>query len=368
MSLPAPSKSAFCKARLKLQVLFFENFFAHFVTCFYRWAPIKRYKGFRLWACDGSAIKLPDNADTRSIGTHTNQHGTCASVKLLCYYDLLNCILTRFWLKNKRVQELYSLKEHIGEIPQDVLSIYDRHYGSHLLLFLHQHFGSHCLIRLRVDFSNTVKAFLSSGQAQSIICEHLNEHAWVELRKMGYKKSKYHLITYQLIRVELSSGESEVLMSSLLTEDFTVADFADLYRQRWGIETCFDYLKNIFKAPVFSGYSTQACSQDLFSVAIMFNMQTLLIASAAPAMTSKCDKRKASYQINRNVSLESLKRNLPAIFTAGLSLLKATLAFLLSRFLQSLERVRLYRSKPRKEKILRANNRHQTEYSYKPAI
>jgi hypothetical protein len=235
-------------------------------------------------------------------------------------------------------------------------------------MFLHQRFGSHCLIRVKVGFSNSVKSFLAGGQPERIVTESLSEHAWVELRKMGYNKSKYHLITYRLIRVELSSGESEVLMSSLLREDFTVADFADLYRQRWGIETCFDYLKNIFKAPVFSGYSAQSCRQDLFSVAIMFNLQSLLLPAGAAALTHKCSKRKATYQFNGNVHLERFKRHIPTLLLANLFTLKACLATLIKEAVRSLERVRLYRNKPRKDKILRANDRHMHECNYKPAI
>jgi hypothetical protein len=123
---------ALVKARKKLKAEFFEDFFSLLVEQFYKLAPVKRFKGFRLWACDGSAVKLPDNLHTRFIGTHTNQYGPVASVKLLCYFDLLNKIISRFWIKNKRIQEIRLVAPHLKDIPADVLSIYDRHYGSQL--------------------------------------------------------------------------------------------------------------------------------------------------------------------------------------------------------------------------------------------
>ncbi len=348
---------------------FFEHFFSLLVEGFYKRAPIRRFKGYRLWACDGSVVKLPDNADTQTIGTHTNQHLTVASVKLLCYFDLLNKVIARLWLKNKRIQEIRLVAPHLNEIPKDVLSIYDRHYGCQLLVFLHQRYGSHCLVRMKThSTSHQVKNFLQTSRQEQVVTENLTENAWRELRKMGIAKSKYHLITYRLIRVKLSTGEVEVLLTSLLSPAFTVADFAFLYGKRWGVETCFDQLKNLFKAPIFSGYSALICRQDLWSVAIMFNLQTILMLAAEPLLKERCKQRNYTYQINRNVTLDSLKRGLTNLFVNGWRGLVEKLSFLIHRFLESLERVVQVEPRPRKPKMSRLNARHQTEFNYKAAI
>jgi hypothetical protein len=360
---------ALVKARKKLRVEFFEDFFALLVERFYQLAPVKRFKGLRLWACDGSVVKLPNNPDTRTIGTHTNQHQQVASVKLLCYFDVLNKVLARFWLKNKRICELRLVEPYVKDLPKDVLSIYDRHYGSHLMVFLHQHYGSPCLIRMKTKHSfHSIAAFLASRQQQTIVTETLKENAWRELRKMGLHKSKYQQVTYRLIRVELSTGETEVLLTTLLSPFFTPEDFAWLYGKRWGVETCFDQLKNLLKAPVFSGYSALACKQDLWAIAILFNLQSLVIIAAEPELKRRCSKRKTPYQINRNVSLDSLKRNLHSLFLSGLKALQHTLDFLLERFLRFTERVLEVEPRPRIKKKSRLNERHQTEYNYKAAI
>jgi hypothetical protein len=77
-------------------------------------------------------VKLPDNADTQTIGTHKNQHLTVASVKLLCYFDVLNKLIARLWLKNKRIGEIRLVAPYIQDLPKDVLSIYDRNFGAHM--------------------------------------------------------------------------------------------------------------------------------------------------------------------------------------------------------------------------------------------
>jgi hypothetical protein len=306
--------------------------------------------------------------DTQTIGTHKNQHLTVASVKLLCYFDVLNKIIARVWLKDKRIGEIRLVAPYIKELPKDVLSIYDRNFGAHIIIFLHRHYGSHCLIRMKKGGFHQVRNFLESGLKEMLVTETLQERAWRELRKTGLPKSKYHTLTYRLIRVELSTGETEVLLTTLLSPIFTTQDFAFLYGKRWGVETCFDQLKNLFKAPIFSGYSALSCRQDLWSVAIMFNLQTILMLAAEPLLKERCKQRRRAYQINRNVSLNSLKRALTGLFVSGWRSLLDSLSFLIHRFLESIERIVEVEPRPRKPKMSRLNERHQTEFNYKAAI
>jgi hypothetical protein len=100
----------------------------------------------------------------------------------------------------------------------------------------------------------------------------------------------------------------------------------------------------------------------------MFNLQTILIEAAQPLLKVRCKHRKRTYQINRNISLDSLKRALASTFVNGWRGLIKTLSFLLDRFLQSLERVLVVEPRARKPKMSRLNERHQTELNYKAAI
>jgi hypothetical protein len=92
------------------------------------------------------------------------------------------------------------------------------------------------------------------------------------------------------------------------------------------------------------------------------------MTAAEPELKKRCSGRKTAYQINRNVSLDSLKRKLHNLFLSGLKVLKSTLNFLQERFLKSIERVLQVEPRPRNKKKSRLNERHQTEYNYKAAI
>lgn len=61
-----------------------------------------------------------------------------------------------------------------------------------------------------------------------------------QLRKLGLPDK----IEFRLVKIVLSSGEIEVLATSLLDEQqFKVEEFGELYYLRWGVETFFSKLK-----------------------------------------------------------------------------------------------------------------------------
>jgi hypothetical protein len=66
-------------------------------------------------------------------------------------------------------------------------------------------------------------------------------------------------ITVRFVRIRLSTGETEVLVTSLPTqgginsEQYTTQMLKELYNLRWGIETLFGVLKERLKLDNFTG-------------------------------------------------------------------------------------------------------------------
>jgi len=152
------TKSALAQARQKLLPRFFSDFFQFSVSAFYQYFKIRRWKGFRLWATDGSGFRLPDEQELGdAFGWHGNQHNLVPSARMLVCFDLLNNIFTALDFHTRNTAEIAVAMRSICQIPKDVFMVYDRAYGSHIIPFLHQHFGSNCVIRLRVDFRTQPK-------------------------------------------------------------------------------------------------------------------------------------------------------------------------------------------------------------------
>ena len=94
----------------------------------------------------------------------------------------------------------------------------------------------------------------------------------------------------------------------------------------------------------------------------------MLIKETEPGLQQINKRRRRRYQVNRNVGLTTLKHKIVSLFMAPSSQLNETIDWLTKRFLRSLERIYDGPSKPRERKMLRNNDRHQTEKNYKPAL
>lgn len=210
----AVTKSALCQARQKLLPRFFQDFFQYSVSAFYRHLPVRRWRGFRLWATDGTGFRLPDAPGLgETFGWHGNQHNRVPSTRLLLCFDVLNQLIASARFHTRHTAESVVAQRQIARLPKDVLMIYDRGYAGHIIPFLHLLYGSHCLIRLPEGFSNTVKAFVESGKNQAIITEYLQWKARLALRELGAGEVPLRTtITYRLIRIPLPKGNVEVLL------------------------------------------------------------------------------------------------------------------------------------------------------------
>jgi len=352
-------------------VTFFEDIFIASVASFYKHQKAPTFKGFRLWACDSTVQLLPDNAQTRLIGIHKNQFKSVASVKLSVYFDILSKLITQVAFFDKRTADLLCcIKQQVKAVPNDVIAIYDRAYGSQLLIFLHNLYRSTGVIRLRADFSNTVKAFVQSAANEIIITEPLTEKTSQRLMELGIRKSAKDTISYRLVKVVLSTGETEVLMTNL-GEEFTIEDLGHLYGLRWGIETCFDGIKSHQMLGTFSGYSALAVRQDIWCNILFYNMHTISSLEAVAAAKVISDRRakqpgklkkkaNGGYQLNRNIGTGLLRLYLPRLLSCSVGKLDGVIGELQGYYLQSLELVKpSYHDRPRKR--IRQNDRHHTE-------
>ena len=318
---------------------------------------------------------LPDTEETRKIGIHKNQYKEVASIKLSCYFDILNKILTSVSLHSKQTTDLNAcLQKQVQEIPKDVISVYDRGYGSHIIPFWHDRKGSKYVIRLKVGFSNTVKNFVESNENEILITEPLSERSYKRLEEFGIRQSKMDTISYRLAKIRLSTGETEILMTNL-DKLFTINDLRELYRLRWGIETAFFCLKNHLMLGIFSGYSSHVILQDIWCNLLFYNMQSITNMEAnlrAKKLSQKREttpsknKRKGNggYQVNRNIGSGVLRNYWFGLWEKIGKALENLLEEMQVYYLQSLEMIKPKLAE-RKRKMIRTNDRHQTEFNYK---
>ena len=115
----------------------------------------------------------------------------------------------------------------------------------------------------------------------------------------------------RLIRIDLPSGEIEILMTSLLdSKKNPTTMFKELYFLRWGIETFYDELKNKLKLEYFTGYSTISILQDFFCAIFISNLQSVIVNDLQEELKIKNQNTKLYYKINTNLSYGFLKNRI----------------------------------------------------------
>jgi len=113
----------------------------------------------------------------------------------------------------------------------------------------------------------------------------------------------------RVIRLILSSGEQEILITNLYDEKYLIKDFKELYFFRWGIETKYDVLKNKLEIEKFTGLTKISIEQDFYAHIYLSNMAELAKKQSDAKIKSKNSGKslKYEYQTNTNVLIGSLK-------------------------------------------------------------
>ena len=312
------TSSAFVQRRKKIKPDMFYDLSARIATDFYidNDESVLLYKGHRVLGIDGSTINLPLNELIKATyGTFNNQKQTNDVVicRVSIMYDLLNEIVLDGKLCHFGIGEVTLSREHIQLAQANDIIIMDRAYPSFESMYEMKARGIHFVYRCKTTFSNRVTTFYESQKKEAIIeITPAQNHSF---KNLPYSKDE--IIKARMIRIELPSGETELLMTSLLDkEQYPYADFKNLYFTRWGIETYYNRFKNIIGVEHFSGTSDQFIQQEFNCALYMSNMQSILTKEAQNEADEKYQHRKYEYKINSSLSLCFIRSRLIELFTS----------------------------------------------------
>jgi len=321
LSFKSFTKSAFVKYRKKINPNVFKQLSTIIIDEFYtdNDDAIKLWSGLRILAVDSTRIGLPNTKELKNkYGESKNQTQTSiVQARVSIIYDVLNHFVIDGILSPIKVGENKLALQHLQFCNHNDLIIYDRGYPSYDLIYEHSNKGIDFLIRSKIGFNNITKAFILSGRPSEIIDLYPGKN--INISDKQYKKDT--AIRVRLVRIELSGGETELLITSLLDSDkYNYSIFKDLYFKRWQIETFYDELKNKLKVEHFSGYSDQSILQDFNTALFISNVQTLIVSELEEEIEQISQTRKFQYKINTNLSYGFLKNKIIAIFLSNKSI------------------------------------------------
>jgi IS4 transposase len=90
---------------------------------------------------------------------------------------------------------------------------------------------------------------------------------------LKWLKQQEKTIKLRITKIILCTGEIEILLSNLDMNIVLYDDLGELYNSRWGIETNYDFLKNIIELEAFSGKTKVSIEQDFYAKILCSNIE-----------------------------------------------------------------------------------------------
>lgn len=370
-SSPA-TKGAFSQQRTKLLPLFFQVWNHWLVNSFYEHYAenVKRWKGFRLLAVDGSTAYLIHKKDVEEyFGTQGNQHSQSPMARVMQVYDVLNDITVMSNMYPIETGEQSIIAKHIESLYADSITLFDRGFPSYELMFMMMKAEAprHFVIRCKTTFNKEVIAFVKSNKKSQQVEISPTAYAIAGLRKKGYKITSQTTISIRMVKVKLPSGEVEVLLTNLYDESlYSNADLKYLYGLRWGIETSYGMQKNQLQMEQFSGHRVICIQQDFAASVFVANLQSIISKQCDEYLHEINQTRKLNYKVNRNLSIAVVKNNIVTLFLNNNP--NEILLQMQNMFQRNIEPIRPNRKYNRTLKVKFRRGKYRTLTNYKRAV
>lgn len=316
-------------------------------------ALVQRWSGHRLLAVDSSLVRLPQSpelCERFGVVQCANQHGEHESypeARVSVLYDLLQQLGLDAHLVGSSTAERPLAQAHLPALQAQDLVITDRGYAGYRWFVQVRARGGHFLSRCsRASFGTAQELFArdQEGVSQILILDAPKELR-AECRANGWPLE----LTVRFVTVRLSTGELEVLVTSLLDETaYPTESFAKLYWRRWGQETYYGRLKGRLDLEHCSGQTVEAVEQDFHALILLSNVESMVIGPAQEELAQASAKRPVPVQVNRAVSFHALKSQIIDLLASRVPAEKV-LAQLSQWFLDNPTRVRRGRQVERRK-------------------
>lgn len=356
------SKAALTKARMKLKYEAFIELNARMVHYFYENFKPAQWHGFNLLAIDGTTVRLPriETISEHFGAWNPRQGDKCPMARVSQMFDPLNKITVDAIIETKDMGERELAAFHFLNLMPNDLILLDRGYPAYWLFNLILSQGADFCARIQRKRWKVVRQFHSSGKKEKIISLSPFPSSVKNCKEMGLDLIPLKL---RLIRVELDTGESEILITSLLEpQNYPHELFAELYHLRWPVEEDYKTMKQWIEIENFSGKSVLSVYQDFHAKVFSKNLISALIYPTQAVIDQKTENHVYRYKRNFAQVLSKAKDVIPLLFLRPLKALPGLISDIHGIVVKTIEPVRPGRKYPRNFK----NRSGRFHYGYQP--
>ena len=304
--------AAYCQARARLPVRFFDLLLERFGRAVQRSALDEgRWHGHRTFRVDGSGCSMPDTPALQdAFGQSTEQRPGCGFpvAHLLGLFHAGTGVLLKLVVAPLLTHDLAQVQQvHPLLAPGDVL-VADRGLCSYAHLALLVQAGVHAVLRVGarqiVDFTPGRPFVRPSGRRTSAVkgvprsrwLKALGVHdqlvAWLKPKTCPSWLTREALaalpetlvlreVRYHIDRPGFRTRQITLVTTLLDAEIYRVADLAELYRQRWQVETALAHLKTTMRMDVLHCKTVPGVLKELTVFAIVYNLVRMVMWHSA---------------------------------------------------------------------------------------
>ncbi|WP_270568088.1 IS4 family transposase [Clostridium beijerinckii] len=312
------NKQAFCKQRCRLNPKVFIQLNHEYVESFYKNSDYKTYNDYILTAIDGTILEIPNTKELQLEYECQSAKGEnirkSARAKVSGIYDLENnimidSVIDKYTtperpLAKKNIETLFKL---IGD-DKKVITIFDRGYISIEMLIFLMGLPIFYIFRLQSGTYEDEKNLMNSND--EIVNIEINKSRLKKINDKDIKARAKQIgnINARMIRITLSTGEDEYLVTNIPHDEMDTSEIGLLYFRRWGIETSYDVIKNKLYIENISGKKKIIVEQDFHAQMLLFNMIEDLKNDANKELEiNKNSGLKYEYKININILIGTFR-------------------------------------------------------------
>jgi hypothetical protein len=318
------SKAAFSQRRKKISAQLFEDIFEQFNDLCAD-TDTQTYKGYRVFAIDGTAVNVATNPNTDSYMPNGEKNGY-NQLHANILFDVCNKTYQQCFIQPQpRADEIGALYFMLAwhEFKEKTLIIADRGYEAYNV-FAHfkEYTNVDFLIRIKqnrsamreirklpmteldVDISFTLTTTQTNADKENGYIYIQTARKSIETYSSKTRMRRWEFgspypMTLRIVRIQLCTGEYETLATSL-PRSITAAEIKALYHARWKIETSFRDLKYGIGLEHLHGKSDDFARQEIFAALTMANFCGRV--SQMAVIEKKTDK-KLTYAVNRKMAI-----------------------------------------------------------------
>jgi hypothetical protein len=271
----------------------------------------------------------------------------------------MNLITVDALIVPKSLGERQLAAAHCVHVNKRDLLLLDRGYEGFWLFKLIRSYGAHFCARVSANKLKVAKSFIQSGELDRTIKLSCSYNSALQCARYHLDKN---LIKLRLIRIDLPSGETEVLISSLTNRQMYPYDvFGDLYHQRWPVEEDYKLIKCRIQMENFSGKTVHSVYQDFHAKVFAKNLASILIRSVSNRIETITEGRRYRYKANFTNTLAVVRGHIVVLFNRSKSILCDYLTKIQDLVVRALSEIRPDRTNPRNFKK-KSRNKYHTAY------